>query len=107
MSVTQDKVLLLREGDDVVVAVKPVAEGDLIAVNGTEVRAASNIPPGHKIALHTIREEQPIHKYGQVIGFTTKPIQPGAHGHSQDPIGLLREGLALPHDALAVLLAYR
>ena len=45
MSVTQDKVLLLREGDDMVVAVKPVAEGDVIAVNGTEVRAAANIPP--------------------------------------------------------------
>jgi altronate hydrolase len=84
MSVTQDKVLLLREGDDVVVAVKPVAEGDLIAVNGTEVRAASSVLPGHKIAVHPIREDQPIHKYGQVIGFATRPIQAGEHVHSQN-----------------------
>ena len=84
MSVTQDKVLLLREGDDVVVAVKPVAEGDVIAVNGTEVRAAANIPPGHKIAVHALREEQPIHKYGQVIGYATQPIQPGEQVHSHN-----------------------
>jgi hypothetical protein len=29
------------------------------------------------------------------------------HGHSQDPIGLVREGTALRHDALAVLLTHR
>ena len=29
-----------------------------------------------------------------------------SHGHSQDPIGLVREGLALRHDALMVLLTY-
>lgn len=92
MGASNGKVLLLRQGDDVAVAVKPLSQGEVIAVNGTEVRLRQDIPAGHKIAIHRVREEEPVRKYGQVIGFARKEIEPGDHVHVQNlgvkPLGL-------------------
>jgi altronate hydrolase len=84
MVTTASKLLLLREDDDVAVAVRPISAGEVIAVNGTEVRAAQSIPAGHKVAVRTVPEEAPVHKYGQVIGFATQPIGAGEHVHSHN-----------------------
>lgn len=92
MSVSTDKLLLLREGDDVGVAIRPISAGEVIAVNGTEVRARQDVPPGHKVALHAVTEDQPVHKYGQIIGFATRSVEAGEHVHSHNlavkPLGL-------------------
>lgn len=77
-------VLLLREGDDVAVAVRHIAAGEVVAVNGMEVRAETSVPAGHKIALHALPAEAPVHKYGQIIGYSTRPIQAGEHVHTQN-----------------------
>lgn len=84
MKETPGKILLLREGDDVAVAVRPVSAGEVVRVNGTEVRARETVPAGHKIALRAVREEAPVHKYGQIIGFATRPIEAGEHVHTQN-----------------------
>ena len=39
------------------------------------------IPFGHKAALRTIREGEPVLKYGVPIGAATQDIQPGEHVH--------------------------
>jgi altronate hydrolase len=78
------KVLQLREGDDVAVAVRRIRTGDLIAVNGSEVRARQDIPAGHKVAVHAVREEEPVRKYGQVIGFAVGRIEAGDHVHAHN-----------------------
>ncbi len=92
MSISTDKVLLLRDGDNVGVAVRPLTAGEVIAVNGTEVRARQNIPAGHKVAIHSVPEDEAVHKYGQIIGFATQPIEAGEHVHSHNiavrPLGL-------------------
>jgi altronate hydrolase len=81
MSDLSRKTLLLRDGDDVAVAIRPIAAGEVIYSNGTEVRARQEIPAGHKVALRSVPEDEPVHKYGQVIGFATRPIEPGDHVH--------------------------
>ena len=81
MANSNDKVLLLRQGDDVAVAVRPLAAGDVVAVNGSEFRVRQDIPAGHKVAIHEVPEEGTVHKYGQVIGFATRAISPGDHVH--------------------------
>jgi altronate hydrolase len=45
------------------------------------VRAAVRIPAGHKIAVRALAKGQPVHRYHQVIGFATQPIEPGDHVH--------------------------
>jgi altronate dehydratase len=69
--------LVLREGDDVAVARRPIRAGT--ALHG--VAARQDIPPGHKVALRAIPPGAPVRKYGQVIGFASAPIAPGDHVH--------------------------
>src|SRR3569833_623533 len=92
MSVSTDKVLVLREGDDVAVAVRPVYMGEVLNVDGTEFRVRQEIPAGHKVAIRAVQDEGPVHKYGQIIGFARKPIEAGDHVHVQNlgvkPLGL-------------------
>jgi altronate hydrolase len=81
---TDLKVLQLRAGDDVAVAVRPLAAGEVIGVNGSEFRLRQDIPAGHKVAVHAVKEDEPVRKYGQVIGFARRPIEAGDHVHVQN-----------------------
>jgi altronate hydrolase len=45
------------------------------------VRTVMPIPPGHKVALRAIAPGEPVHKYGQVIGFACAPVAVGEHVH--------------------------
>jgi len=84
MNVSTDKVVRLRDGDDVGIAVQAVNAGEVIGVNGTEIRAQQDIPAGHKVALRLVATDEPVHKYGQIIGFATRAIEPGSHVHVQN-----------------------
>ena len=48
---------------------------------GEGVVAAERVQAGHKVALRPIAPGEAVRKYGQVIGFATAPIAPGAHIH--------------------------
>jgi altronate hydrolase len=84
METTPRSLLLLRQGDDVAVAVRPLRAGEVLGVNGAEVRVRQDVPAGHKVALNAVPEEAPVHKYGQVIGFARRRIEPGEHVHVQN-----------------------
>ncbi len=49
--------------------------------NAGSLKAQSDIPYGHKIALENIAPGERIKKYGEVIGTATKDIVPGDHVH--------------------------
>ncbi|MDA8343833.1 MAG: UxaA family hydrolase, partial [Actinomycetota bacterium] len=68
--------LRLGPDDDVAVVTADVAPGDVVAVGPVTATAADAIGRGHKIALRALRPGDPVHKYGQVIGFATAPIAP-------------------------------
>ena len=77
--------ILLREGDEVAVAKTRIHAGTLLALpDGSGLRVAQAIPPGHKIALTGVREGDPVRKYGQVIGYATRPILAGDWVHVQN-----------------------
>jgi altronate hydrolase len=69
--------LVLREGDDVAVARRPIRAGAAVA----GVTARQDIPPGHKLALRDLPAGSPVRKYGQIIGFASVPIAAGDHVH--------------------------
>src|SRR5262245_16573814 len=48
------------------------------------VAARERVPRGHKMALAGIREGEPVRKYGQTIGFASRPISPGDWVHEQN-----------------------
>jgi altronate hydrolase len=84
ISLQDTPALRLHPDDDVAVALVPLAAGRQIAAGGPSVRLTANIDPGHKIALRAVATGQPVRRYGQVIGFATRPIAPGDHVHSHN-----------------------
>ena len=72
----------LRPEDNIAVASRPVPAGADLALDGdTLTIPAGGIRMGHKFAVRPVREGEPVLKYGQVIGFATRPIAPGDHVH--------------------------
>ena len=74
-------VLLIDPRDDVAVALTNLAVGDRVAEN---VVAATEIPAGHKVALHAVAKGEPVRKYGWPIGHATADIAAGDHVHSHN-----------------------
>jgi altronate hydrolase len=77
---TQPRFIRLAAGDNVVVAVDVIDAGK--RVDG--VTAAARVPKGHKVATQPIAMGAPVVKYGQIIGFASEDIAPGAWVHTHN-----------------------
>jgi altronate hydrolase len=71
-------VIALHPGDGVVIARATLLPGTPVADG---VVATARIPAGHKVATRAYAAGEPIRRYGQIIGFATAAIAPGAHVH--------------------------
>jgi altronate hydrolase len=71
----------LRPEDNVAVAARPLSPGTAVAVNGHAVTVLESVAAGHKIAVQPIAKDQPVRKYGQIIGFASRAIPAGGHVH--------------------------
>ena len=58
----------INENDNVIVAIKELAEGEKVTVDGEEYTAAETIPAGHKMAICDIPQGGDVIKYGFRIG---------------------------------------
>lgn len=67
----------LHEKDNVVVAARAVEAGESVA----GIVALDAVPSGHKIATQPITKDEPVLKYGQIIGLANCDIRPGEHVH--------------------------
>ncbi len=70
----------LHDNDNLVVAVDPIMPGSIL--HG--VTAKDRVPRGHKIALAAIAQGEPVFKFGQIIGFASKPVEPGEWLHEHN-----------------------
>ena len=76
-------VIRLHGDDDVAIARGAIPAGTVLhELNGLLVTA--DIPAAHKVALRALKTGEPVRRYGQIIGFVTQPIEPGAHVHTQN-----------------------
>ena len=71
----------LVERDNVAVAARSIAAGEVVAVGGVEVVARATIRAGHKVAVADIGDGEPVLKYGQTIGFASGGIAQGSWVH--------------------------
>ena len=74
----------LRPEDNIAVAARPVPAGACLALDGTTITVPAAIKMGHKFAVQPISEGDAILKYGQVIGFASRPVEPGGHVHTHN-----------------------
>ena len=72
----------LHPEDNVVVAGVDISEGTTIPEENIVCR--NPIRFGHKIATQSIDADAPIRKYGQIIGFAHRTIEPGEHVHEHN-----------------------
>ena len=72
----------LQADDDVAITTADVAAGTPVDVGGGgPVTARGDVPRGHKLAVRDLPAGAPVHRYGQVIGFTRGPVAAGEHVH--------------------------
>ena len=82
---SQKRAIVMNEKDNTATAVEAIEAGTSVVVSiaGQEVAVTvkHKIPFGHKFALRSIDLASPIIKYGETIGYATKPIAGGEHVH--------------------------
>ena len=82
--VMQD-ILVMDPGDNVGVCLKHIAVGAEVSVEACDgklrLRVREPVPQGHKICLRKIDKNEPVIKYGEIIGKASVPIQMGQHVH--------------------------
>jgi hypothetical protein len=57
---------------------------DSIEVNGVEIQLTQPIEFGHKAAIHDLKAEAPVYKYGEEIGYMLADIPKGGWIHSHN-----------------------
>lgn len=81
---TDDRLILLDEHDNVLVARAAIYAGETLNVSGEPVTLPETISMGHKLALRSIHAGQPVVKFGAVIGSASRDIALGEHVHLQN-----------------------
>ena len=79
------KAVIINPKDNVATAIIDIPAGASVKVMvGNQIREIimkQAIPKGHKFALTKLKQGEPVVKYGEVIGVTTKIIDSGEHVH--------------------------
>src|SRR6516165_1574875 len=78
---TTPRALRLNDADNVLIAVDEIPVG---AAPFANVKAHERIPRGHKMAIAATEAGAPIRKFGQIIGFASRPIAPGEWVHEHN-----------------------
>ena len=78
---TTPRALRLDPSDNVIIAIDEISAG---AEPAAGVQARERVPKGHKMAAAPVAEGEPIRKFGQIIGFASRPIAPGEWVHEHN-----------------------
>ena len=78
---TTPRALRLDPSDNVIIAIDDVPAG---AAPADGVSARERVPKGHKMAVVPVGEGAPIRKFGQIIGFASRPIAAGEWVHEHN-----------------------
>lgn len=82
MTAAKQLTIRLNHADNVVVSRVDIPSGAEIPEE--KITCLNDIPFGHKVAVAYIKSGQAVKKYGQIIGFASKDIQPGDHVHTHN-----------------------
>jgi altronate hydrolase len=98
------KTLRLHPLDDVVIAKANLPAGTALETEAGPVALRIDVAAGHKIAVHSRAVGEPVHRYGQIIGFASAPIAPGDHVHTHNlHVGELQQDYQVGRDARRVI----
>ena len=75
------RAVLLRADDNVAVAARPIPKGFELDLGDRTIEVREPIALGHKVSVVDIPAGEAVRKYGQIIGFASKPIPSGSWVH--------------------------
>lgn len=78
------KHIKINTADNVAIALKPLAKGEVITIEQQSITLTEDIPQGHKVALANIAPNEHVIKYGAPIGHAIASIKTGEHVHVQN-----------------------
>ncbi|MGN0028755.1 MAG: UxaA family hydrolase [Marinilabiliaceae bacterium] len=70
--------LKINPDDNVVVAIQPLAKGEVITVDGRDITLRDDVPAGHKVLLKDLKAGENVIKYGYPIGHAKDDKQAGS-----------------------------
>ena len=73
----QTTFIKINPADSVVVCLAAKKKDDILEVGGESVVLAEDVPAGHKVLLHDIKEGENIIKYGYPIGHALRDMKAG------------------------------
>ncbi|MCC2604682.1 UxaA family hydrolase [Planctobacterium marinum] len=76
------KFIRLHAQDNVMVALAPLAKGDVVELDGISVELVEDVEKGHKVALQDIAQGDNVIKYGAPIGHALNAIVKGQWVHT-------------------------
>lgn len=83
-------ILLHEPTDDVGVAVRDLKSGEeigAVTLEGkfvTNVKLGSDVPLGHKVAMHDLTQGKDVIEYGRAIGIASQDAPRGSHVHTHN-----------------------
>lgn len=75
------RLILLHPDDNVFVCCASIAAGEIILIEGQDIRVNEDIAVGHKVARCRLEIGAKVLKYGAPIGSVTVGVNPGEHVH--------------------------
>ena len=75
--------------DNVAIAIQTLASGTRISYEGSQFRLSHTILEGHRFAIQSISETEPLLSWGLPFGFATRAIEPGDYVCNQKMIDSL------------------
>jgi altronate dehydratase small subunit len=76
--------LMLAEGDDVLIATADLAPGRHLASNGSSIELTEPVRLGHKVAARPLAAGEPVVRYGMPIGSMTAAVMAGTWVHTHN-----------------------
>ena len=81
----KNNAVLVNPKDNIAVAIKEIKAGETVTgIGDLQLQANEDIMRNHKVAIAEVAENDPVLKYGEKIGFASKPIRPGDWVHSHN-----------------------
>ena len=80
---TTSLALKLHPNDNVAISRALIAEGTVVS-EFDRIVVRADVPAAHKLALTHVNAGEPVLRYGQIIGFATKAIEPGDYVHTHN-----------------------
>jgi hypothetical protein len=74
-------VLLLHPDDNILVARRDIAQGELVEMDGEKFNVPAAIELGHKLARRALAADTRVLKYGAPIGSMKMAVARGEHVH--------------------------